>query len=108
MGDMKLPATNCMLENIKTWIDKLSTSTTINDKIDFQTDYVNDLCLETSRSESLDVSEMFQKKFTAKLKDIMTYRDQVLTSKFSDQISQEIMKPWKDSFDDSLEHALEG
>ena len=79
------------------------------DHVDYQTaySYVADLVKESNYGFNLDSSKFFYAWYKSKLAaDIMTYRDQSYTSKFTGTKSPVHHTPFMKAFDDSMQTYL--
>jgi len=100
-----LPSKEEMDKNWKSWVAREKTLKSCNDGADFQTDYVNEIVkdLGSDYPYDLDVAEIFYGWLADKKKDILTYRDQSFTSKFTGTKSPIHHTNFMYALDDSLE-----
>jgi len=105
-GEMgPLPSKEEMDKNWKSWVAREKTLKSCNDGADFQTDYVNEIVkdLGSDYPYDLDVAEIFYGWLADKKKDILTYRDQSFTSKYTGTKSPIHHTNFMYALDDSLE-----
>ena len=77
-----------------------------DDGIDFQTDYIADVCQESGYGYNLDASAVYHSWIKYKMEDITTYRSQSYTNIFTGKKSPVPRTPFMQEFDDSMEHFL--
>ena len=77
-----------------------------DDEIDYQTAYVADLVKESKYGSDLDSSVFFHAWYKYKMADILTYRQQSYTSKFTGTKSPVRGTPFMEAFDDSMQNYL--
>ncbi|XP_068692248.1 trimethylamine monooxygenase-like [Montipora foliosa] len=106
MGDMKVPDLQTMENDIKSWITKMKQIDGPDDGIDFQTDYIADVCQESGYGYNLDASAAYHAWIKYKMEDITTYRSQSYTNIFTGKKSPVPRTPFMQEFDDSMEHFL--
>merc|ERR1712045_476628 len=104
-GEMSLPPLEQMIKEWKIWKAKESLVTDWHTGIDYQTEYVKDICkdLGTDYPHDLDVAEMFHTWENHKQEDVKTYRDQSFKSKFTGVQSPIHHSTFMSALDDSLE-----
>ena len=77
-----------------------------DDDIDFQTEYLVDVAKEANYGYDLDTAEEFHVWEKHKRDNILTYRDQSYTSKFTGNKSPIHHTTWIEALDDSKETFL--
>lgn len=93
-----------MKQNMQKMVEKRKTLKDCHDDIDFQTEFVKELCQDTGYSmKSADAQELFHTWEYQKDENILTYRDQRFASIFTGTLSPEMPKKWSEAFDDSIE-----
>lgn len=75
-------------------------------EIDYQTAYIADLVKESNYGYDLDAAEINHSWYKCKMADIVTYREQSYTSKFTGTRSQVPDTPFMKAFDDSMQNYL--
>ncbi|KAK3600992.1 hypothetical protein CHS0354_008101 [Potamilus streckersoni] len=103
LGEKTLPERDIMETDMSRWIQKLERVTSIPDGIDFQTEYVMDLCGDSGYQHNLDVKDIFQDLNRKRKESIITYKDNVFKSKFTGTVSCKHHKPFMSVFDDSYD-----
>ncbi|KAL3870812.1 hypothetical protein ACJMK2_038852 [Sinanodonta woodiana] len=103
LGETILPEKETMEADIARWIQKLENATSTVQEIDFQTEYVMDLCHDSGYEHNLDVKDMFNHWEETKIENITTYRDHVYKSKFTGTVSCKHHKPFMAALDDRYE-----
>ena len=97
-----------MKEDVKKWREKLRASNSIQKEIEFQTNFLLDLCKRTGYDvRCADCSELFLSWEDDKAIDILTYRDKSFQSVFTKSQSSK-HEPWLTAFDDSLQNFIKG
>lgn len=109
LGRVDLPIKEEREADIKKWVDYLDSTTTDEQHVDFQTDYIKDLIARTDYPAfDLDrVGEMFKSWLNDKKTNILSYRDQVYTSVMDGTEAAPHHTPWIEEMDDSLERYLQ-
>ncbi|KAL3870814.1 hypothetical protein ACJMK2_038854 [Sinanodonta woodiana] len=103
LGEMILPENATMETDIARWIQRLENVTSFADAVDFQTEYVMDLCRESGYQHNLDVKYLFTDLDRNRKESMITCRDNVFKSKFTGTVSNKHTKPFMDAFDDSYD-----
>jgi len=103
VGDVKLPNSAEMEEDIKKWVTKNENLKDCHAEIDFQSEFVTDLAKNGDYGHDLDIGYLFHAWEADKDKDISTYRDVSHTSKFTNVKSPVHHTPWTQAMDDSME-----
>jgi len=105
-GDISLPDSSTMMADSKHWIKRLKSEVkSVNGVIDYQTEYVMDLVQDCGEDYPYDinVSSLLKQWAQHKKEDVLTYRDQSFTSKFSGTKSPIHHTPFMKAMDDSYE-----
>lgn len=93
-----------MMENVKHWVDRLSSLQDCHDDIDFQTDVMADWNADTGySSDSTKARELLHQWENDKDDDVVTYRDKCFASIFTGAMSPSYGVSWWQAFDDSIE-----
>lgn len=101
-GEPKDMAT--MKKEVKMWVSKRQALKDCHGDIDYQRDFMADLCRATGYNEGVVKSgTMFHDWEHHKAQDIATYRDKCFTSTFSGTKAPQTAIPWYQAYDDSLE-----
>lgn len=96
--------TEAMKKEVKMWVSKRQALKDCHDDIDFQSDFIADLCRATGYNEGVVKSRaMFHDWEHHRKQDITTYRDKCFTSIFSGTKAPQTARPWYQAFDDSIE-----
>ena len=99
IGKVKIPDRTTMLQDIAVWRKKLEATKNADEEIDFQTDYMLDLCRETGyvnkfKETCIQLHDWERHKH----EDINTYRDQPFLSVYSGKMAEPPEKPWMEAF----------
>ncbi|TRY75407.1 hypothetical protein TCAL_01616 [Tigriopus californicus] len=106
MGEVEQPGRNAMQKDVDKWLGLQERIKDIHDGIDYQTEYIMDLVLETKYPFNLDAAKIFHDWTQQKVRDLLTYRDQNFASKFTGIMSPTHHTPFMKALDDSLEDFL--
>ena len=93
-----------MMEDVAKMVEKRNGLKDCHDEIDFQTEYVVDLC--TAAGYNADVGKsaaLFHKWEHDKDDNISTYRDKSFTCIYTGTPAPKMKTPWLQAFDDSTE-----
>jgi len=106
LKDISLPSKDTMDKDWRNWVDRNKSLKDCYEDIVFQTDYVKDIVsdLESDYPYDLDVKEMFNEWEGHKVDNILTFRDQCFTCKFTGTPSPAPKKPFMSAMDDSLQN----
>lgn len=92
-----------MKKEVKTWVARRQTLKDCHDDIDCQSDHIADLCKATGYNPAITKGRaMFHDWEHHKMENVATYRDKCFTSIFSGTKAPQLIKPWFQSFDDSV------
>lgn len=103
MGEVKLPSQEVMEKEVKTFVARNKALKDCHEEIDFQTAVVADISKDANYGYDLDIGYIFHIWEHHKHDDILTYRDQSFTSKFTGSKSPVHHSTFMDALDDSLE-----
>ena len=93
-----------MLADVAKWRQKVGVLKDCHDDIDFQTEFLADLCEATGYTREVTKSaKIFHTWAHYKDEDILTYRDRTFSSIFTGTMSPSHHTPCMKAFDDSLE-----
>lgn len=103
-GTLKVPATAEMEKDIKKWRQRLASLKNYHDEIDFQTDFVLDLCKDVPYDEKAGESrELFHEWERQRDANIATYRDKQFKSIFTGTLAPAHHTTWMKALDDSVD-----
>ena len=104
LGDIALPQYDYMKKDIAPWVERDLTLVDVHDIIDYQTEYVMDLVKDVGEDypHNIDISEYLHTWAGHKEQNILTYRDQSFTSKYTGTLSPKSLTTFMDAKDDSL------
>ena len=104
IGRIAMPSTDVMEKDMAEWRAREEALTNPMEDIDYQTDYIKDLCRETDYPDfDLDlVAETFKHWEHHKDEDILTYRDQSHPSACTGTVAPIHHTPWRKAMDDSM------
>ena len=103
-GMFKAPSHDEMLKDVEKWRKREATLKGCHDDIDFQTDFIMDLCKDVPYNENVEkCGKMFHDWEDFKQADICTYRDQQFTSPFTGTVAPSHHTTWMKAYDDSLD-----
>lgn len=104
LGRITLPARDEMATDIAAWRTRLDACETPNEEIDFQADYIADLCREVDYPEfDLDLTrEHFKTWEHHKEESIIGYRDRSFSSPCTGTQAPVHHTPWWEELDDSM------
>jgi len=92
-----------MRNDVNTWVSKRQALKDGHDHIEFQSNYIADLCKATGYNEAVSrVGQMFNDWKHDKMDNITTYRDKCFTSIISGSKAPMLHTPWMQCFDDSI------
>jgi len=105
LGQIDIPDKQTMVANLKEWEKRLKSLKDAHEQILFQTDFVLELAKDCNYANgaNLDVSQIFFDWKDTKEKDILSYRDQSFTSKFTGTKSPIHHSTFMSALDDSKE-----
>ena len=84
-------------------IRKVTAATDCHLAIDYQTDFVKDLCSDVGFEYDVDVADVYHVWEDHKKEDILTYRDRSFKSKFTGTAAPVYHTTFMRAFDDTLE-----
>jgi len=104
LGRLQLPSHQAMADEMAAWQAREEALGNPMEDIDFQTDYIKDLCKDTDYPEfDLDLAaEEFKHWEHHKDEDIATYRDKSHKSPCSGTMAPVHHTPWVEAMDDSM------
>jgi len=102
MGNIKLPEKEVMVDHWKKWCERNKSLKDCHDEINFQTDFVMDLCQESGYGYDVDVGDIFHSWEHDKDTNILTYRDISFASKFTKTQSPIHHSTFMTALDDSM------
>lgn len=102
LGDIKIPDKDTMVADWKKWEDRLKNLKDCHEAILFQTDFVQELAKQCGYGHDLDVSEIFFTWHHHKEIDVLSYRDQSFSSKFTETKSPIHHSTFMSALDDSM------
>jgi len=107
-GQISLPDKQTMEKNWKSWVERNNNLKDCFQDIQFQTDYVKEIADDCGPDYpyDLDVADMLSEWEKHKVQNILTFRDQCFTSKFTGTPSPAPKKPFISNKDDSLKFFL--
>ena len=102
-GDLNIPSRQEMLEDIKKWRQREATLKDCHDDINFQTDFVLDLCKDLPSYDKRvgESRDLFHKWEHQRDGDIATYRDKQFKSIFTGTMAPLHHTTWMKAIDDS-------
>ena len=104
MGAVKAPSHDEMLKHLKKWTDREATLKGCHDDIDFQTDFILDLCKDVGYDErTCEGRALFHDWEDKKQEDISTYRDIPYKSVITGTMGALHHTTWLKAFDDTTE-----
>merc|ERR1712045_290207 len=105
LGEIDIPDKQTMVANLKEWEKRLKSLKDAHEQILFQTDFVLELAKDCNYANgaNLDVSQIFFDWKDDKERDILSYRDQSFTSKFTGTKSPIHHSTFMSALDDSKE-----
>lgn len=103
LGNIKLPDTATMEADWKKWFARNKSLKDCHEEITFQGDFCKDVAKEAEYGYDIDVDDIFHTWEHTKYRDIMTYRDESCTSKFTGTKSPIHHTNFMYALDDSLE-----
>ena len=93
-----------MRKDMDKWIHRLPTIQNYYDAIDFQTDYMDDLCHITGYDPAiLKGGQILKDNEDKRAENILTYREECFTCIYTGTKAPRPKLPWLDKFDDSKE-----
>lgn len=104
LGNIALPEASVRLEDMTTWKTREEALSNPFEDIDFQTDYIKDLCAATDYEDfDLDAAaNAFKTWEHHKVENILTYRDQAFVSPCNGEKAPVHHTPWLNALDDSM------
>jgi len=105
LGEIAIPVKDAMIADWKKWTERLHNLKDCHEQIIFQTDFVKELAKQCGYApgHDLDVSEIFFTWHHHKEIDILSYRDQSFSSKFTGTKSPIHHSTFMSALDDSKE-----
>jgi trimethylamine monooxygenase len=103
LGEITIPVKDAMIADWKKWSERLRNLKDCHEAILFQTDFVQELAQQCGYGHDLDVSEIFFTWHHHKELDILSYRDQSFSSKFTGTKSPIHHSTFMSALDDSKE-----
>jgi len=103
LGEIAIPVKDAMIADWKKWTERLHNLKDCHEAILFQTDFVQELAKQCGYGHDLDVSEIFFTWHHHKEIDILSYRDQSFSSKFTGTKSPIHHSTFMSALDDSKE-----
>jgi trimethylamine monooxygenase len=103
LGNFKLPSKSDMQLDIDLWIKNEKCLVTSHDAIDFQKNYIADLCIHTKYFTPVEeMAKLLHFWYNYKKSHILTYRDIPYLSAVTGNM-QGVGKKWCEAMDDTLE-----
>merc|ERR1711981_884012 len=103
LGEIAIPVKDAMIADWQKWSERLRNLKDCHEAILFQTDFVQELAKQCGYGHDLDVSEIFFTWHHHKEIDILSYRDQSFSSKFTGTKSPIHHSTFMSALDDSKE-----
>ena len=103
-GGINLPDHSEMLQDIKVWKQKHGMCVILHDYIDFQTEYIRDLCEITGYvTKVTETRDLYHAVLRHKAENICTFRNKQFASVYTGILSIKPQIPWMAAFDPSYE-----